>query len=511
MSFDKLGDYWDTYDYKEVIETIWGSYEDLAEEQKVAIEAVNYSKSIKTVPYEIKKKWKKIKFKIIDGQFHLMTDFEDVLTSIEVFEDNNYNVFDNNLKPLKLENQYGFEMEYKITVTDKPFNGEEPYNPIEFRDLNNNPLEVDIFNGYIEDDVLEIWVENYYVHNPLVYETFGELVGLNKGVFGLNKYSRKYYNMTVAMWYVLVNGPTIENIKMGLYLFYDLPMTMAQESTIEVWEPGHVKLSTGEEWYYKPDFKLIEHYEDEDYNKIPVNGVGDKVPPFNFLVQGIEVKDYLTHPGWWKPMNYFDSDIDIEKNSTAFIEVTGRAFGNQSRNLSILYDFLTRISPQYMTFELFLVTNTDDNDYGGGGEGGIGPGGGDPYDPGGDEDSGNYDDFEPENPDGGNGDNGNYDQGDGDDYGEGDDGAKHKIDNAQATDYEDERGKLHDPWFEKEAEAEIADRPVNWGPVPEFHHTYALQDRYYQFDGEIKYDNMGEQLVIEVHENDVLLKTLRNY
>jgi len=510
MGFDYLSDYWDTYDYKGVIETIWGNYDDLAEEQKAAIEAVNKSKSIKTVPYEIKKKWKRIKFKVIDGEFHLLTEFDDVVTSIEVLSDNGYNIFDKDLNPLSIKNSYGYDMEYKITITEKPF--KELNNPIEFRGVDNVPLTPENFEEYIEDDVLEVWVEDYYVHNRLVYETFGELVGLNKGIFGLNKYSRKYYNMAVAMWYVLVNGPTIKNIKTGLYLFYNLPMTLAQEATIEIWEPGHVKLSTGDEWYYKDDFKLIDYYTDSDYNKIPVNGVGDTVPPFNFLVQGVEVKDYLTHPNWWEPMDYFDGDIDIEKHSTAFIEISGRAFGNQTRNLSILYDFLTRISPQFMTFELFLVTNTDDNDYGGeGGSGGLGPGdNNDGYDPGGEEDEGNYDDFEPDNDEDTSEDD-DYDQGDDDDYGEGDDGAKHKIDNAQATDYLDERGKLQDPFFEKDAEAEIADRPINWGPVPDFHHTYALQDRYYQFDGEIKYDNMGDQLTIEVYENDVLLKTLRNY
>jgi hypothetical protein len=572
--FNQLGDYWDKYHYKEVIETIWGSYDDLGEEQRAAIEAVNQSKSIKTVPYEIKKKWKKIKFKIIDGEFHLLTNFEDVITTINVFNDG-YNIFNKDLNPLKITNTYGMEKDYKISILDKPFNGGKPYNPIEFRDMNNQPLDISYFNDYIEDDVMEIWVENYYVHNPLVYETFGELVGLNKGVFGLNKYSRKYYNMTVAMWYVLVNGPTIENIKIGIYLFYNLPLTLAHEATIELWEPGRVKLSTGDEWYYKDDFTLIENYIDEDYNEIPVNGVGDTIPPFNFLVKGIEVKDYMSHPGWWKPMDYFDGDLDIEKYSTAFIEISGKAFGNQTRNLSILYDFLVRITPQYVHFELFLVTNGDDDDYGGGwpggdagdsgdtwpgdddsgGDGGDGfpgdtgddgslepgdDGSLDPGDPPPDNDlrpdiefydpSGNgetelcktnkYDDFTPDNTKNDTAEN-EYDQGDDEDYGAGDgddSGNKRKLDNGQATDYycprewvDTEKNLFDDPWFEKDALAEIADRSINWGPVPDFHHTYALQDRYYEFDGYIKYDNMGDQLEIEIHESDVLLKTVRNY
>jgi hypothetical protein len=592
--FNQLGDYWDDYDYKEVIETIWNSYDDLREEQKAAIEVVNQSKSIKTVPYEIKKKWKKIKFKIIDGQFHLLTEFEEVVTSIPIKVDGEYNIFDKDLIPLKIENDLNFEKEYKIAIVDMPFGSGEPYNPIEFRDMNNQPLGVDYFTNFIEDGIMEIWVEDYFVHNPLVYETFGELVGLNKGVFGLNKYSRKYYNMTVAMWYVLVNGPTIENIKIGIYLFYNLPLTLAHEAIIELWEPGHVKLSTGDEWYYKDDFTLIENYVDEDYNEIPVNGVGDVIPPFNFLVKGIEVKDYLSDPGWWKPMEYFDKDLDIEKHSTAFIEISGKAFGNQTRNLSILYDFLVRITPQFVNFEIFLVTNGDDDDYGqwppgggtgnwpgdddgdtGGGDTGDGfpgdTGDGDTGDgwPDGDDDGGelepgeptpdddlrpdiegydpgniptnpyscdgeNYDNFEPNNDENNLGED-DYDQGDDEDYGDGsagdgaDGGNKRKLDNGQATDYtcprdwvDTDKNLFDDPWFEKDALAEIADRSINWGPVPDFHHTYALQDRYYEFDGYIKYDNMGDQLTIEIHENrtdeswpsdgdESFLKTLRNY
>lgn len=490
MSFDKRSDYWDDYNYKEVVEKIWGNYEDLAEEQKEAVKAINNSKSIKTVPYEIKRKWKKIKLKVIDGEFHLMTEFDDVVTNMNVIEDNNFNIFDKDLNEMRLEG------DYKIVITDMPFEGSEPYNPIEFRNENEEVLGPTAFAEYIENDALEFWAEDYYVHNNLVFETFGELIGLNKGVYGLNKYSRKYYNMTVALWYVLVNGPTIRNIKIGLYLFYNLPMTLMEEATVEEWEVGHIKLSTGDEWYYREGFSLIDYYEDEDYNQYPVTGVGDVIPPFNFLVKGIKVKDYISNPGWWEPIGYLD-DLELGKYSTVYIEINGRSYGDQSRSLSIIYDFLMRITPQYINFVLFLVLNSDDPEY-------SPPDGG--YVPGDDD---NYDDIEPTDP---GGDDGTEDPGSGDDYDRDIDlDAGKAIDNAQSTDYFDERGLARDPLHVREAHADIADARIKFQAYPHQDNSYALRKRTYTFDGEIQFDNFGDELKVEIYEYDVKLKSLKTF
>lgn len=487
MSFNNRSDFWDDYNYKEVVEKIWGNYEYLAEEQKAAIEALNKSKSIKSIPYEIKRKWKKIKLEIVDGEFHLATDFNNVVTNIHVIEDGEMNLYDKDLNKIKTNTPFS------IAIADMPFEGEKPYNPIEFRDEDENVLTPDFFEDYIEDGVFEFWAENYYVHNNLVFSTFGELVGMNRGIFGLNKYSRKYYNMTIAMWYILVSGPTIRNIKIGLYLFYNLPMTLMEPAEVLEWEPGYIKLSTGDEWNYREGFSLVDYYEDEDGNKTPVNGVGDVIPPFNFLVKGVKVKDYLNYPNWWEPIDYFqDKEYNFEKYNTVYIEINGRSYGSQTRSLSIIYDFLMRITPQYLNFKLFLILNNDDPEYSDP-EDGYNPGDG-------------YDDFEPENPDEGN------EPGDGDDYApEIDLDAGKRIDNAQATDYYDERGKLHDPFYEKDAHADIADARPTFQDYPLQDYSYALRKREYTFDGELKFDNFGDSLKIEIYEEDVKLKSVKNF
>jgi len=499
MSWDILSDFWDDYEYKDVVNTIWNNYEDLKEEQMELLKQIDNSKSIQTVPYDIKRKWKKIIWEVKDGEFVLQNDLEETITRVIVKRKGQYFLQTEDYQPLILTNEEGEEIKYKIDTVDIPFE-EKEYNPLVFRDIQGNKLTPEDFDEYIENGRLITWAKEYYIHNNLVYKRYGELLGLNKSIYDLDVYSKRYYNIVRGMWYVYVNGPTIQNLKIGTYLLLDLPIVLNDNVRIEEWYSGWIKLDDGTEWYFNKNFR-----NNPNYFK------GMSVPKYTFLVDALEIKDYKSHPGWWEDYYYFNNGEDIEKFSTVFFHLKGASFFNRMRDMTVLRTFLDRLLPQFVNLILFVDTTFDDGDTG------------EPGDPGDEIIPGDPDEGEDDDQEGGSQDPEDDPHGPGDD--KGDDtpedegswetapGSVDGVEDAGAFDgdegYYKRPGKL-DPWFEKLAEATIADGPVQFRDYPDYHPSYALQMREYKFDGEIRFDNLGDELEITA-VSDTETKKLTTY
>ncbi|MFW5895106.1 MAG: hypothetical protein ACOCT9_00025 [archaeon] len=269
------------------------------------------------------------------------------------------------IKKVYIYKKDGFELltRYKKHSADEHIKQIKVVKDIIYLIINNMFIKLENPNEELINGILELWAKEYYIHNQMVLDLYGELVGLTKTIYDINFYSEMYFNMVKALWFILVNGPTIKNIKIGLYIFFNLPISLREKAEIEIWEKGHVKLSTGEEWEFNEDVPLIEGYHDDDDNWIEIEGEGDTVPRFTFLVDGPEMMDYLSHPEWWKEYDYFTSSIDIEKYCTTYIKVPGKSFDDKRRDLTVLGDFLVRAVPDFVKFALSLRTNLDDERY----------------------------------------------------------------------------------------------------------------------------------------------------
>lgn len=489
MSWDILSSYWDDYEYKDVVETIWSNYESLRDEQMELLKAIDKSKSITTVPYEIKRRWKKIKWEVVGDEFLLRNDFNETITNVRVKHKGKYYLQTLDYKPLKIYDDEGKEIEYQIKILDIPFE-DRTYNPIIFQDMNGNNLGPEYFEEYIKNGFLEVWAEEYFTHNNLVFKCYGEMLGLNKPIYDLDKYSKRYYNIVRGIWYVYVNGPTIENIKIGTYLFLDLPIVMNDNVRIEEWYSGYIKLDDGTEWYFNRNYK-----NHPDYFK------GMVVPKYTFLVDSLEIKDYKSHPGWWEDYYYFDHGETIEKYSTLFFHLKGRSFFDRMRDMTVLRNFLDRIVPQYVNYILFVDTSFNDGEPGAPGDPGDEISPGDPGD--GDDD---YDPDDPETWPPGPGDDDDLEE-DPNDPGAGGaaPGADEGIEDAGPWDGDegyDRRRDKFDPYFDKMAKATIADGPVEFRDYVDYYYSYALQRRQYKFNREIRFDNLGDELSIRIKEGD---------
>ena len=370
MSFKNLSDFWDNFNRKDVFEAIWNIYEDLTEEKKDLLRAMNRSKSITTVPYEIKRRWKKFKFRRLENNISSLTETGDeVLTRIpNETEDGEPNILDEELNPVDVElspvlplergrktlrkdanDAIGMELAEKVdgyprgTVITEDMSGLG-----EVRVRNKYVINVD---GEINNEYQNLWVREYYMHNPTIIDYHSIMVGLEEQVFDLNIFSRQYLNIIKALWYILVEGPTMKNLEIGVILFLGLPVTLVDGVEIEVWEPGHVRLSNGDEWIFPDSYPLASSYEHEGETH-NITGEGQTLPQFVTLIDNVDIYDYVDDPEYEGVITDPDR-LDLEKYSTLAISISDDlSEAGYTPSASLVEDFLEQITPQYIMFHI---------------------------------------------------------------------------------------------------------------------------------------------------------------
>jgi hypothetical protein len=193
----------------------------------------------------------------------------------------------------------------------------------------------------IEDEVTELmWAEHVIVSNKqTVSDNFGARV-----YFDVDTYSDldevEYLSSVRGLWFIFSRGKTIENLKRGLYIFFALPFA-EQAGTIE-------QIATGAD---SPYGRIFVRDDDEPnalrtyiYDKtlgIAVNPdtgsyfqVGDHVDQFTPLVEGIDVVDWISEPGWFGGMlsapHFMDrSFYEVQKYHKWLIRIDSEAYTYQ--------------------------------------------------------------------------------------------------------------------------------------------------------------------------------------
>jgi len=370
MSFKRMSDFWDNFDRKKVFEILWDIYNDFTEEKKDLLEAVNKSKSISTVPYEIKRRWKKFRFRELENNITSLTETGDeILTRIpSETETGEPNILNEDLEPVdielspvlpperdrkvvKMEADRAIGMELAEKVEEYPKGTiitEEMSDLGEVKVRNKYVIEVD---GPLEKERQRFWIKEYYIHNPIIVDYHGVMVGADNQITDVNIYSRQYLNMIKALWYILVEGPTMRNLEVSVLLFLGLPVTLVEGVKIEIWEPGHVRLSNGDEWFFPDSYPLISSYE-KNGETHPITGEGQTLPQFTPLIDNVDIYDYIENPEY-EGIITEPGRLDIEKYSTLAIEISDDlSEAGYTPNASQVETFLKRITPQYLIFDI---------------------------------------------------------------------------------------------------------------------------------------------------------------
>lgn len=204
-----------------------------------------------------------------------------------------------------------------------------------------------------------LWAEVTYLDNrPTIEANFGIPAGFTLDQLAELDSDLDYLSAVRGLWYSLINGPTMFNLRVGAQILLGLPY--AEESgTIEEirtdFSPTQGRILMRD----SVNTAVIRSYSfpralDLEIN--PATGVsyvvGDSVSQFAPLVKGSEVIDYVKDPGWFQGILNQGVFFEVEKFHKFMVRVDSAAFNLSA--LMFVRSFILRVKPSYV-FPLFVV------------------------------------------------------------------------------------------------------------------------------------------------------------
>jgi hypothetical protein len=193
---------------------------------------------------------------------------------------------------------------------------------------------VDSAFQFKEPPAVAMWAEYSTYDEDVLYNNFGANVGLD------NETSSATYRSKIrGLYYAYYQGPTPSSIKTGVQILLGLPISEAAgtvDSINEAYSGTYGQITVDSVGYLYP---------------LEVGTsltVGDEVAAYVPLCDGVEIKDYISHPEW-----FFTFDMyEIEKYHTFAVFLNIDAFNLE--DLSSAASFVETIKPTWKK-ALFVV------------------------------------------------------------------------------------------------------------------------------------------------------------
>lgn len=189
-----------------------------------------------------------------------------------------------------------------------------------------------------------------------VQEQYGPLVGLDAEVS-----SDSYLRRVQGVWYSLLNGPSIDNVRIGVHLTAGLPVAqtagVVQRTYTESDKLGNMKSRVMEITGEKGTFK---HYLDAGLTEINwLFGPGDVVDIFEPLTNGVEIWNYDLDERW--PERFSMDPLSPERFNAFGVLVDIESL-NSETSLADAVKFALRIKPAIAKIFFNLVLRSGDED-----------------------------------------------------------------------------------------------------------------------------------------------------
>lgn len=142
-----------------------------------------------------------------------------------------------------------------------------------------------------------LWFVDAEIDEQLIYKMFGALIGVNPAAS-----SDAYYNFVYGLFYVYVNGPTLDLLRKGLNLVLGIPLARSSETVLTIrqyLETDQYIVITDQNQYIIP------------YGLTPSVSEGDSVTVGEELAQWVEIKDYVNDGEWWINLQIPSSIIPV--------------------------------------------------------------------------------------------------------------------------------------------------------------------------------------------------------
>ena len=204
-----------------------------------------------------------------------------------------------------------------------------------------------------------LWAEVTYLDNrPAVEANFGTLVAFTSAKATAISDSLDYLSAVRGLWYAYFDGPSIENIRIGIQILLGLPF--AEEEAVVDRIDAHFSILLGRIFlrdvsnpaiirgYFYPTVSGLGLAINQNTRK--TIEVHDKIAQFAPLSTGVEVLDWLRCAEWVIPYSTVFSEV--EKFFRFAIRANVDAF--EPANLTLAIDFMLKFKPHY-TYPIFIV------------------------------------------------------------------------------------------------------------------------------------------------------------
>lgn len=199
---------------------------------------------------------------------------------------------------------------------------------------------------------VRMWAETTYLDNsPAIESNFGIPADLTAEQLSDLGTDADYLSSVRGLWYTLINGPTMFNLRAGTQILLGLPFAEENGTITEIrtdFSPtqGRVLVQdlANAAIVRSYSFPKLLHMEVNPSTGLPY-AEGDSVVQFAPLVSGAEVIDYVKDPAWFSGIINQGVFFEVEKFHKFLVRVDSKAFNLSA--LLFVQNFVRRVKPTY--------------------------------------------------------------------------------------------------------------------------------------------------------------------
>lgn len=209
----------------------------------------------------------------------------------------------------------------------------------------------DVWQGVSPPD--RLWAETTYLDNsPTIEGNFGIPADLTVEQLAEIGTDTDYLSAVRGLWYTLINGPTMFNLRAGTQILLGLPFAEEAGTITEIrtdFSPTQGRILMQD----ASDAAAVRSYSFPASLTLETNPAtgkvyaeGDTVKQFAPLVSGAEVLDYVKDPKWFQGILQQGAFFEVEKFHRFLVRVDSAAFNLSA--LLFVQNFILRVKPTYV-------------------------------------------------------------------------------------------------------------------------------------------------------------------
>jgi hypothetical protein len=232
-----------------------------------------------------------------------------------------------------------FGVDFDVTQIDSESCYIEFAKPLEDYSFSRRPTTTEVVE-------YAIWATDVKLDESLMYKHYGKILGVSPEVS-----SEQFSNFIYGLYYLYLNGPTLQTMEQGLNLVLGIPLVRETGVIIDIrynTEAGNYLIITDKDSYVLPEGIL------------PIVEIDDEVGIGDSLAKWVELKDYRSDGAWWINVSIPSSVIRSRSgNQVDRYASAGSNFDYLMSNYLYKNTFLVRINTGEFKYNKYFNYLTD--------------------------------------------------------------------------------------------------------------------------------------------------------